>query len=114
MDKLAGSAVSILGISVETFYEMTPFEYFYALQETDRKITFEHRTRYEVARFQLKHLLNISGKSLKRKVTKVTDIELFPWDEEYKAAQEQMSPGQMKRALNRALGKIKRIVPKKE
>ena len=106
--------MATLGISIEMFYEMTPIEYFHALQETDRKITFEYRTRYEVARFQLKHLLNISGKSLKRRLTKVTDIELLPWDEEYKAAQEQMPPGQMKRTLNRAFSKIKRIVPKKQ
>ncbi len=63
---------------------MTPREFGEAIKATNEELNFwfEAKTKqnYEVSRFVLFHLINISGKSLKRSMKAYTELVEFPWE----------------------------------
>lgn len=66
------------------FYQLTPIEFDHSLndwgEQLKQQTTFEKQLKYEVARWQVKHLWNMQGRTLKRMMKKVTDVEGFEWD----------------------------------
>lgn len=71
-----------LGVTVFQFYDMTPIEFHYAIDEANRMEEQRARIQYEVARRMTRHLLNMSMKSLSISLKEDKEVELFPWEVE--------------------------------
>jgi len=77
-------ALSRLGITAIQFYQLTPIEFDYALNDhhdyTVQKTKFYQQTSYEVARYMLTHQWNMSGRTLKQPIKDSKKALPLPWD----------------------------------
>ena len=79
---MCGTAISRFGLSAFDFYELAPVEFKFALKTKNDEEENSFQLKYEVARFLAKHIWNSAGKSVKRFITKVEEVEGFTWDTE--------------------------------
>ena len=77
---MCGIAISRFGYSVDLFYDLTPIEFKYAVLDISRSDVDKFKVQWEVDRYIVLHLTNISGKSLKHPLRNLKDIGLFPWE----------------------------------
>ena len=82
--KLCGLAVAHLGLSSIGFYDMTPLEFHYAIQESRRLREEQIHALYDVARFSLMHHWNMGIKRLRRALKTPNELVEFPWEKENK------------------------------
>jgi hypothetical protein len=91
-----------------------PIEFNYAVDDfNERKIIESHRP-YEVARFTLRHLYNISGR-FEKWLTEDSEVEVFSWDKK-KTSQTQhiqtQKPQQTAAEIQEMIFKILKPKPK--
>lgn len=86
---MCGTAVSLLGISVWEFYDMTPIELHYAFRhreerqkKEDEQKQEDYKTMFEGFRFLAIHLWEMQGKTLKKGKHADKKMVPLPWDEE--------------------------------
>lgn len=60
---------------------MAPIEFNYAVDDFNTRTEIDAHRPYEVARFTLRHLYNISGR-FEKWLTEDTEVEIFSWEEE--------------------------------
>lgn len=88
-------------MSIIEFYQLTPIEFYYANLEKNRiKETFVQE-QYEVARWSIRHLINISGRTIKKMLNTVKEVEIFPWESEFKPNKRVQTPEEMAEAVKR-------------
>lgn len=73
-------AVSRLRITVGEFYNMTPVEFHYALEDIANSQMETIKSRMEAARFIAVHIWNSAGKSMKHKQFDPHKLLPFSWD----------------------------------
>lgn len=101
-NKLCGVAIVRLNISSSDFDELSPIEFRYAMMVANSRDESLYKTRYEVARFIVKHIWNSAGKSIKEYLHKGQDVEKFIWELDVdEVGQPQQSMDEMKRQLYR-------------
>ena len=83
-DKLCGIAISRLGLNVLEFYELTPKEFYYAIEETNQREMNEVKSNYVRTRWLAKHIWNSRKRHFPSFIKDAKDIEPFPWEQETK------------------------------
>lgn len=106
--ELMGMAVNRLGLSPAQFYDMTPEEYYYSLQDYKKTwnddIDIRTRLTYESIRLQT-IWINQMNPYVKKKITKPTQLIRFPWEIQKKQTVAQMK--QVVKAIATAFGSKK-------
>ncbi len=71
-------------MTTNAFLEITPKEFYLALKDKNEQDGLKVETNVKMIcnaiRKSTRHLLNLSGKSLKRPITNDHQIMVFPWD----------------------------------
>ena len=99
---MCGAAVAMLGISADTFYHLSPAEFYYAVKAKSEDKKADIIEAYEVARFQAMLVINYTSTILKKPIEKPQDLTLFTWEEHpnmKKQSQEEMKRAVQKIAL---------------
>lgn len=110
-DVLAGKAVALLGITPQTFFDMSPKEFYHALKVTGEQKTqlleFQRRLAYEVARFQAMILL---APHIKNQIHDPKDLVTFSWERAQTQTVDEMKAILLRvaRAVNRKFDKNKK------
>jgi len=91
LDELCGIAISCLHLSVDEFYDLAPIEFKYALKTDSEREIDRFKTKYEVARYIVRHIWNSAGKTIKRghEYKEAKDVGLFGWEQEEILSKEQ-------------------------
>lgn len=84
---MCGVALNRLKMSSETFYETTPAELHWALEDYADQLGMGMKFQYEVARWTILNQWNMSGRSLKHTLKNPKDVVVFPWETEDKKPQ---------------------------
>jgi len=70
-----------LHITVFDFYEMTPVEFYYAIQEAKEMQKVSLQSQYELQRHFIRHHWNMQGRTTgKRGLKSDKEVEVFPWE----------------------------------
>lgn len=109
---MCGVAISRFGYSVDLFYDLTPIEFKYAVKDSSEREIDSFKVQWEVARYTILHLCNISGKSLKHPLKSVQDVGVFHWETEELLSRTQ-STSEMARQLT-AMERVFKNVKKKD
>ncbi len=87
-DKLCGLAISRLSLTVNEFYDLTPVEFYQALESTKEyeiaKLERDHKSNYSLARFIIMWVWNAQGRKFKQVLTDPKKMMRFDWEEEDK------------------------------
>jgi len=98
---MCGMAIAALGITSEEFYDMSPVEFYYAIQavsEQRQNVQMaDTRERYEMMRLQTVLLINHQiGREVRYQYKNVEDLIKFRWEE---GISKKQSVDEMKRTL---------------
>lgn len=107
LSELFGIAVSRFGLSWDEFLELSPIEFHWALKDSNMREFNLQRSIFEAMRIQTVHLMNISGKSLKREITNPQQWMPFVWEKTTKSVKKQ-SVEEMKEILLSIISGVKR------
>lgn len=96
-------------MSVAEFYDLSPVEFFYSMEEYgERQMTY-HKVVYDSMRLQTFFLVNLQL-ARKDKIKDVHKLMPFPWDKEQSKEVKKQSVEEMKQIL---LGIVKSVKKKK-
>lgn len=85
-------------MSVSEFYDLSPVEFYYAMEEYSEIQMTHHKTTYDSMRLQTVFLLNVQL-SKKDRIREVTQLMKFPWDKEVVKGEKKQSVEEMKQIL---------------
>ena len=91
------------------FYDLSPVEFYYAMEEYSEIQKEKHRIVFDSMRLQTVFLLNVQL-AKKDKISDVTKLMKFPWDKEQPKEVRKQSVEEMKQVL---MGIVKSVKNKK-
>jgi len=94
---MAGAALGHLGISPEAFFELTPKEFYYAMEIVAERQSSQARQQFEVARYTAVAIINYTSTILKDRIKDPRRVLPLPWDEK------SISKPQTQEELNKSL-----------
>lgn len=78
-------------MSAQEFYELTPVEFFIALEIVNKKEEQQVQTLMEAARFITLHIWNAAGRQMKRVENNPSKLFPFPWDKDTNSGKRKQS-----------------------
>lgn len=79
--------MGLLGISYDTFYDLSPKEFYYASKARFQMLNIIKYAVYEAARWQTATMINMDPMN-KTHIEDVTQLGLFSWEEGFKEIQQ--------------------------